>query len=160
MTGYSDNHKTYRLIDVDTDRLIFCRDVVFDETRGPFLSSPEQCSEDQPHSVPLASSNGRDDANNGYDTDDACHEAPIADPIEAPKHNPLPAPFAPPLSGLNGGLKLLVISGMMSSLRVELPEIRANSSLQLILLLWLTFIVFMSPRLILRLTVSLSGNRL
>lgn len=48
-TGYSDNHKAYRLIDVDTDRLIFSRDVVFDEDQGPFqLSSSEQNSKDQP----------------------------------------------------------------------------------------------------------------
>lgn len=37
------------LIDVETDRLIFCRDVVFDEERGPFqLSSPILCPKDQP----------------------------------------------------------------------------------------------------------------
>lgn len=35
-TGYSDNHKAYQLIDADTDCLIFNRDVVFDEERGPF----------------------------------------------------------------------------------------------------------------------------
>lgn len=70
MTGYSDQHKAYRLIDLDTDSLIFSRDVVFDEDRG-FFQSPhsEQCSKDQPHSVllPLGQPDGRDDAASIFD---------------------------------------------------------------------------------------------
>ena len=44
-TGYSHTHKAYRLIDVTTDRLIFSRDVVFDEELGPF-----PLSDSPPHS--------------------------------------------------------------------------------------------------------------
>lgn len=41
LTGYSDNHKAYQLIDVNTNCLTYSRDVVFDEKGGPFLlSSP------------------------------------------------------------------------------------------------------------------------
>lgn len=34
--GYNVNHKAYRLVDIDTNNLIFSRDVVFDEERGLF----------------------------------------------------------------------------------------------------------------------------
>eukprot|EP00253_Pinus_taeda_P009126 PITA_09126 len=71
MTGYSDHHKAYRLIDIATGRLSFSRDVVFDEDRGFFQSSSsEQCSTDQPHSVLLLVGplDGRDDAASMIDT--------------------------------------------------------------------------------------------
>lgn len=66
-TAYSDNHKAYRLIDVDTNRLILSRDV-FDEERGPFqASSPYLSTKDQPPKatsmgvcLPLAPPNGKD----------------------------------------------------------------------------------------------------
>lgn len=80
--GYSGNHKTYRLIDVDTDRFIFSRDVVFDEG-GPFqLFSPVFSSEDQPLKakdlgvqLPLAPLEGRDSA----DSDTKIVESPRQD---------------------------------------------------------------------------------
>ena len=37
LVGYSSLHKDYRLIDVETSRLIYNRDVVFDEQCGPFM---------------------------------------------------------------------------------------------------------------------------
>lgn len=66
--GYSDNHKAYRLIDVDTNRLIFDRDVVFDEEVGIFeLSSLVFSLGDQPLKakdlgvrLPLAPTEGSD----------------------------------------------------------------------------------------------------
>eukprot|EP00253_Pinus_taeda_P025809 PITA_25809 len=70
MTGYSDHHKAYRLIDIDTGRLSFSGDVVFDEDKGFFQSSSsEQCSTDQPHSVLLSVGppDGRDDAVSMFD---------------------------------------------------------------------------------------------
>lgn len=49
LTGYSENHKAYRLIDVDIDHLTFSRDVVFDKEAGPFqLSSDIKSPKDQP----------------------------------------------------------------------------------------------------------------
>jgi hypothetical protein len=36
LAGYSDTHKAYRLVDVDTDKVRFSRDVVVDEEVGPF----------------------------------------------------------------------------------------------------------------------------
>ena len=36
LTGYNDTHKAYRLVDVDTDKVSFSRDVVVDEEVGPF----------------------------------------------------------------------------------------------------------------------------
>lgn len=73
--GYSDNHKAYRLIDVDIDHLMFSRNVVFDEEWGPFqLSSSEQNSEDRPLKatdlgvcLPFGSLDGRDDAKSKFD---------------------------------------------------------------------------------------------
>jgi hypothetical protein len=38
--GYSDNHKTYRLVDIDTNKVSFSRDVVYEEV-VPFHTSPE-----------------------------------------------------------------------------------------------------------------------
>eukprot|EP00253_Pinus_taeda_P014380 PITA_14380 len=70
MTGYSDHHKAYRLIDIAIGRLSFSRDVVFDEDRGFFQSSlSEQSFEDQPHSVllPVGPPDGRDDATSVFD---------------------------------------------------------------------------------------------
>lgn len=66
--GYSDNHKAYLLVDIDTNHLIFSRDVVFDEERGPFQpSSPDLSTEDHPPKavsmgvrLPLAPLDGRD----------------------------------------------------------------------------------------------------
>lgn len=66
--GYSENHKAYRLIDVDTTHLIFSGDVVVDETTGPFsLSSTSMSLEDQSMQafdlgvcLPLAPPDGRD----------------------------------------------------------------------------------------------------
>ena len=37
LAGYSSLHKAYRLINVETSRLIYSRDVVFDEQQGPFM---------------------------------------------------------------------------------------------------------------------------
>lgn len=63
-TGYNDNHKAYRLIDVEKDLLIVSRDVVIDETTGPFL--PTTNPTDKPMKVsdegvrlPLGSPDGR-----------------------------------------------------------------------------------------------------
>eukprot|EP00253_Pinus_taeda_P006371 PITA_06371 len=70
MTGYSDHHKAYRLIDIATGRLSFSRDVVFDEDNGFFQSSfSEQWSKDQPHNVllPVSPPDGRDDATSVFD---------------------------------------------------------------------------------------------
>eukprot|EP00253_Pinus_taeda_P002198 PITA_02198 len=90
MTRYSDHHKAYRLIDIDTGHLSFSRDVVFDEDKGLFQSPPsKQCSENQPHSVllPVGPLDGRDDAASIFD--DTLPELP-------PKNNPpLVAPIVP-----------------------------------------------------------------
>eukprot|EP00253_Pinus_taeda_P027502 PITA_27502 len=70
MTGYSDHHKAYKLIDISTGCLSFSRGVVFDEDREFFQSSSsEQCSTDQPHSVllPVGPPDGRDDAASVFD---------------------------------------------------------------------------------------------
>jgi hypothetical protein len=40
LTGYSDTHKAYRLVDVDTNKVGFSRDVVGDEEVGPFHTPP------------------------------------------------------------------------------------------------------------------------
>jgi hypothetical protein len=40
LIGYSNNHKSYILVDVDTDKVRFSRDVVVDEEVGPFHTSP------------------------------------------------------------------------------------------------------------------------
>eukprot|EP00253_Pinus_taeda_P027273 PITA_27273 len=69
MTGYSDHHKAYRLIDIPTGRLSLNWDVVFVEDRGFFQSSSEQYSTDQPHSIllPVGPPDGRDDATSMFD---------------------------------------------------------------------------------------------
>eukprot|EP00253_Pinus_taeda_P013227 PITA_13227 len=89
MTGYSDHHKAYRLIDIATGRLSFSRDVVFDEDKGFFQSSSsEQCSEDQAHGVllPVSPPDGRDNAASVFDN--TLPELP-------PENNPsLAAPIA------------------------------------------------------------------
>lgn len=49
LTGYSDTHKAYQLVDIKTDCLIFKHDVLFDEERRPFqLSPPVLDPKDQP----------------------------------------------------------------------------------------------------------------
>lgn len=49
LTRYNDNHKSYHLIDVDTNCHTFNRDVVFDEEFEPFqLSSLIEIPKDQP----------------------------------------------------------------------------------------------------------------
>ena len=49
LARYSSLHKAYRLINVEASRLIYSRDVVFDEQRGPFMPiSPVPDSTDQP----------------------------------------------------------------------------------------------------------------
>jgi hypothetical protein len=40
LIGYNDTHKAYRLVDVDTDKVRFSRDVVDDEEVGPFHTPP------------------------------------------------------------------------------------------------------------------------
>jgi hypothetical protein len=40
LTGYNDTHKAYRLVDVDTDKVSFSRDVVVDEEVEPFHTPP------------------------------------------------------------------------------------------------------------------------
>ena len=37
LAGYNSLHKAYRLIDTKTSHLLYSRDVVFDEHRGPFM---------------------------------------------------------------------------------------------------------------------------
>lgn len=96
MTEYSDHHKAYRLIDIANGHLSFSRDVVFDEGRGFFLSSPsEPCSEDQPHSVLLLVGplDGRDDATSVFDN--TLPELPLENnpPLAAPI---VPEPSPPP----------------------------------------------------------------
>jgi hypothetical protein len=39
--GYNENHKTYKVVDIDTNKMSFSRDVVVDEEVGPFHTSPE-----------------------------------------------------------------------------------------------------------------------
>ena len=84
MTGYSDHHKAYRLIDIATGRLSFSRDVVFDEDRGFF----QRCSADQPHSVllPVGPPDGRDDVASVFDNTlselPPKNNPPLADPID------------------------------------------------------------------------------
>ena len=39
ITGYNDTHKAYRLVDTDTDKVSYSRDVVDEEVR-PFQNSP------------------------------------------------------------------------------------------------------------------------
>ena len=48
LTGYSDTHKAYRLVDVDTDKVSFSRDVVVDEEVGPFHTPPAFRVTEQP----------------------------------------------------------------------------------------------------------------
>jgi len=38
--GYNDNHKSYMLVDIDTNKASFSRDVVGEEV-GPFHTSPK-----------------------------------------------------------------------------------------------------------------------
>jgi hypothetical protein len=40
LTRYKDNHKAYILVDVDTDKVRFSRDVSIDEEVGPFHTPP------------------------------------------------------------------------------------------------------------------------
>jgi hypothetical protein len=40
ITRYNDNHKAYRLVEIDTNKVSFSRDVVVDEEVGPFHTSP------------------------------------------------------------------------------------------------------------------------
>lgn len=65
-TNYNENHKAYKLIDVETDHLIFSRDVVVDETTGPFipsttpsLATPSVKTFDVGVCLPLGSHDGR-----------------------------------------------------------------------------------------------------
>jgi hypothetical protein len=41
ITGYNDNSKCYWLVDINTNKVNFSRDVVADEEVGPFQSSSE-----------------------------------------------------------------------------------------------------------------------
>lgn len=91
LIGYSDNHKVYQSIDLDTDHLASSRDVVFDEEGGPFLlSSCIQRPGDQPlrtkdlivrQRLPLAPRDGRD-------SDDSKPEL-----VESPRNNIVPPNF-------------------------------------------------------------------
>jgi len=45
---YSDTHKAYRLVDVDTDKVSLSRDVVVDEEVVPFQTSPAFRITEQP----------------------------------------------------------------------------------------------------------------
>lgn len=165
-TRYSDTHKAYRLIDVNTDRLIFSCDVVFDEELGPFqLSSSLQHSKTQPskrtwvflfHVIPLMS------------------ELILMHRLSSLQTMPflllilicfliqlflLHLILAPLLFSLNGGLRQSVIFVLMNSLRVEPPKIRAFSITQLMLLSWLTSIVSLSLKHMQRPKEFQNGNR-
>jgi hypothetical protein len=48
LTGYSDTHKAYILVDVDTDKVIFSRHVVVNEEVGPFHTPPAFKVTEQP----------------------------------------------------------------------------------------------------------------
>jgi hypothetical protein len=48
LTGYNDTHKSYRLVDVDTDKVRFSRDVFIDEEVGPFHTPPAFKVTEQP----------------------------------------------------------------------------------------------------------------
>jgi hypothetical protein len=48
LTGYNDTHNAYRLVDVDTDKVKFSRDVVVDEEVGPFHTPPTFRVTEQP----------------------------------------------------------------------------------------------------------------
>jgi hypothetical protein len=50
LTGYSDTHKAYRLVDVDTDKVSFSKDVV-DEEVGPFHTPPAFRVTEQPEVI-------------------------------------------------------------------------------------------------------------
>ena len=48
LTGYNDTHKAYRLVDVDTDKVSFSKDVVVAEEVGPFHTPPVLRVTEQP----------------------------------------------------------------------------------------------------------------
>jgi hypothetical protein len=48
LTGYIDTHKSYRLVDVDTDKVRFSTDFVIDEEVGPFNTPPAFKVTEQP----------------------------------------------------------------------------------------------------------------
>ena len=48
ITGYNDTHKAYRLVDTDTNKVSFSRDVVVDEEVGPFHTPSEFCITEKP----------------------------------------------------------------------------------------------------------------
>jgi hypothetical protein len=51
-TGYNNNHKAYRLVDVDTNQLSFSKDFIVDEEVGPFhTSSKIKITKQQPISA-------------------------------------------------------------------------------------------------------------
>ena len=49
--GYSDTHKAYRLVDTDTYKVSFNRDVVVDKEVGPFHTPSKFCITKQPRMV-------------------------------------------------------------------------------------------------------------
>jgi hypothetical protein len=55
LTGYSDTHKPYRLVDVDTDKMSFSRDVVDEEEVGTFHNPPAFKVTQQPEVIEYSS---------------------------------------------------------------------------------------------------------
>ena len=89
-TGYSHTHKAYRLIDVNTDRLIFSRDVVFDEELGPFpLSDSPLHSEIQSSAISDLGSSILHESSDATDT-------PPQPPLDNTASAPAPHPAIPP----------------------------------------------------------------
>ena len=85
-TGYSHTHKAYRLIDVNTDRLIFSRDVVFDKELGPF-----PLSDSPPHSEIQSSAISDLDSSILHESFDATDT-----PLQPPPDHTAPAPAPHP----------------------------------------------------------------
>ena len=92
LTGYSHTHKAYRLIDVNTDRLIFSRDVGFDEELGPF-----QRSASPPHSEIQSSAISDLGPSIFYESFDATDTPPQPPPDNTA---PAPAPVIPTASDI------------------------------------------------------------
>jgi hypothetical protein len=77
LTGYNDTHKAYRLVDVDTDKVSFSRDVVVDEEVGPFHTPPAFRVTEQPEVIedsgvklPIAPPEGGKDSEHEHDDEE------------------------------------------------------------------------------------------
>jgi hypothetical protein len=69
LTGYNDTHKSYRLVDVDTHKVRFSRDVFVYEEVGPFhtplafrVTEQPEVIEDSGVKIPIAPPEGGGDS--------------------------------------------------------------------------------------------------